>query len=254
MQPNKVQTARKPLTLKTRLIIHLAAFVIRIWFSTCRVNITGRRYLKRFFINDEPAVGATWHRGAVFLVWYFGRYHPIIMFSKSADGDLLADFAAKMGVIPVRGSSSRGGREALTMMARYLKRHKRGVAATVLDGPQGPRFVAKTGMVALAKLTQKPLLPVMMSAWPAITIKTAWDRTLIPLPFARVVISLAKPWDIPEDYGMAKIENLRGEVEAKLNRMMHAADTQTGYLQKWPEVYGSRVDPRVKENNPTQPL
>jgi len=109
MQPHKVQTADKPLRLRTRLIISMAAFLIRIWFSTCRVKITGCRYFKRFFIDNESAVGATWHRGAVFLVWYFGRFHPIIMFSKSADGDLLAGFAAKMGVIPVRGSSSRGG-------------------------------------------------------------------------------------------------------------------------------------------------
>jgi len=250
MQPHKKQTAEKPLKLRTRFIINLAAFLIRIWFSTCRVKITGRKYFKRHFVDDEPAVGATWHRGAVFLVWYFGRFHPIIMFSKSDDGDLLAGFAAKMGVIPVRGSSSRGGRKALTTMASYLKRHRRGVAATVLDGPQGPRFVAKTGMVALAKLTNYPLLPIMMSAWPAITIKTAWDRTLIPLPFARVTISLAKPWDIPKNYGSAEIENLRGEVEEKLNQMMHAADTQTGYLQKWPDVYGSSFDPRVKENIP----
>ena len=250
MQPLKAQTADKPLPLKTRLIISLAAFLVRIWFSTCRVKITGRRYFKRFFLDDEPAVGATWHRGAIFSVWYFGRFHPIIMFSKSADGDLLAGFAAKMGVIPVRGSSSRGGREALSNMARYLRRHKRGVAATVLDGPQGPRFVAKTGMVALAKLTRNPLLPVIVSAWPAITIKTAWDRTLIPLPFARVLINIEKPWDIPEDYSMDEIETLRGEVEAKLNRMMHAADAETGYLQKWPDVYGSSVDPRVSENIP----
>jgi len=247
MQLNKEQSAEKPLRLKTRLIINLAACLVRVWFSTCRVKITGRRYFQQFFVDDEPAVGATWHRCAVFLVWYFGRFHPVIMFSKSADGDLLAGFAAKMGVIPVRGSSSRGGREALASMARYLNRNKRGVAATVLDGPQGPRFVAKTGMVALAKLTNNPLLPVMMSAWPALTIKTAWDRTLIPLPFARVTISIAKPWDIPEDYGMAEIEKLRGEVEKKLNRMMHAADAETGYLQKWPDVYGSRVDPRDKE-------
>jgi len=215
------------------------------------VKIVGRRYYKRYFVDDEPAVGATWHRGAVFLVWFFGRFQPVVMFSKSADGDLLAGFAAKMGVIPVRGSSSRGGREALTTMARFLNQHRRGVAATVLDGPQGPRFVAKSGMVALAKLTRNPLLPVMMSAWPAITIKAAWDRTLIPLPFARVTISLAKPWDVPADCGMAEIENIRGAVEEKLNRMMYAADAQTGYLRKWPNVYGSHSDPRVRESIPT---
>jgi lysophospholipid acyltransferase (LPLAT)-like uncharacterized protein len=235
------------LNLKTRLVINLGVFLMRLWFSTCRVKIVGRRYFEKYVVNDQPAVGATWHRGAIFLVWYFGRFHPIIMFSKSADGDLLAGFAARMGVIPIRGSSSRGGREALATMAKFLNRRKRGVAATVLDGPQGPRFVAKTGMVVLAKLTRTPLLPVMMSAWPAVTIKTAWDRTLIPLPFSRVTIKLGRPWDVPPDYTLEDVEALRGEVETTLNEMMHAVDTDTGYLQQWPAVYGSSVDPRGRQ-------
>ncbi len=244
MPPRKKETVSKATDRKTRLIIHLGALLVRVWFATCRVKVVGRKYLERYFAGSDPAVGATWHRGAIFLVWYFGRYHPMVMFSRSADGELLAGFAARMGILPVRGSSSRGGREALATMAKFLARNRRAVAATVLDGPQGPRFIAKTGMVALAKMSRTPLLPIMMSAWPAITIKTAWDRTLIPLPFARVTVSLEKPWDVPADCGLAEIETLRGEVEAKLNQMMYSADADTGYLQKWPEVYGHTPDPR----------
>jgi lysophospholipid acyltransferase (LPLAT)-like uncharacterized protein len=250
MPLRKNNSAAKALDLKTRLLVNVGAWLVHIWFSTCRVKVVGRKYMKRYFIDNDPAVGATWHRGAIFLVWFFGRYHPIVMFSRSADGELLAGFAAKMGITPVRGSSSRGGREALTTMARFLAKRKRGVAATVLDGPQGPRFVAKAGMVVLAKLTRAPLLPVMMSAWPAITIKSAWDRTLIPLPFARVTVSLQKPWAVPADCGLEGIEALRAEVETKLNQMMLNADTDTGYLKKWPEIYGSASDPRGRQQHP----
>ena len=240
----KKQTGSNKTDLKTRLIIKLGALVMNTWFSTCRVSVAGGQYIEKYFAGSDPAVGATWHRGAIFLVWYFGQYHPMVMFSRSADGELLAGFAAEMGIIPVRGSSTRGGRAALVTMARFLLKRKRGVAATVLDGPQGPRFIAKTGMVALAKMTCTPLLPVMMSAWPAITIKSAWDRTLIPLPFARVTVNLEKPWEVPADCSLEEIEALRGKVEEKLNRMMQAADADTGYLQKWPEMYGSPSDPR----------
>jgi len=232
--------------LKTRLIINLGAFVMRLWFSTCRVKVIGTEYVERYFAGRHPAVGATWHRGAIFLVWYFGKFNPLVMFSRSADGELLAGFAAKMGIIPVRGSSSKGGREALATMSRYLIEKKKGVAATVLDGPQGPRFVAKTGMVALAKISRTPLLPIMMSAWPAITFKNAWDRTLVPLPFSKITIILKQPWQVPADAGMEEIEMLRVNVEQTLNRMMQEADADTGYLKKWPEVYGSATDPRAR--------
>jgi hypothetical protein len=212
-----------------RLIIRLGALIFRLWFATCRIKIVGRDIHRRYILEPASIVGATWHRNAIFLVWFFRRQHPLIMFSRSRDGELLAGFAAKLGVIPVRGSSSRGGREALAQMRERLLAPPPAKAATVMDGPQGPPFVAKKGMIVLAMQTGRPLVPIMMSAHPAITLRKAWDKTLIPLPFSRVTVAYEKPWRVPPDLNEEGMEHLRREVEKSLNRMMRAADADTGY-------------------------
>jgi lysophospholipid acyltransferase (LPLAT)-like uncharacterized protein len=148
----------------------------------------------------------------------------MVMFSRSRDGELLARFATKLGIIPVRGSSSRGGDAALHKMQRFLSRSGRCKAATVLDGPQGPAFVAKKGMIVLAMRAAVPLLPIVMTARPAIRLKNTWDQTLIPLPFSRVTICYRSPWRIPPDLTARELEKLRREVEYTLNDMIRQSE------------------------------
>jgi lysophospholipid acyltransferase (LPLAT)-like uncharacterized protein len=212
-----------------RLIAGTGALIFRAWFASCRISITGRDYHEKHILGPNPIIGATWHRNAIFLVWFFRKQHPMIMFSKSRDGDLLAGFAQRLGIIPARGSSSRGGREALRQMRAFLKMPGPRKVATVLDGPRGPRCQAKIGMLTLARGSAVPLLPIMMSAKPAITLGSTWDRTLIPLPFSKVVVAYRRPWRIGPETRGAALDNLREEVELTLNAMMAAADKHTGY-------------------------
>ena len=215
--------------LQNWLIINVAAYVLRMWFATCRIKIVGRQIHEEYINSDVNMVGVTWHRGAIFLVWFFRKVHPMIMFSKSKDGELIARFAEKLGVIPVRGSSSKGGSRALKVMRDYLDQPGSRKVATVMDGPRGPRCVAKKGMIVLAREAGVPLVPIMASGTPAITLKRTWDRTWIPLPFSKVTVIYEQPW-FPATYSSdAALEGLRTEVENTLNRMMTHADADTGY-------------------------
>lgn len=221
------QTSQPP--IKTRLLIHLAAFLLNLCFSTCRINIVGGHLHRRFITGPSKVIGATWHRGAIFLVWFFRKARPMIMFSRSKDGDLLAGFAEKLGVIPARGSSSRGGRQALKQMLNHLHQQGPQKVATVLDGPRGPRFVAKKGMLVLSMISGVPLLPIMVSAHPAVTFKKSWDQTFLPLPFSRVTVWYAPALTIEPTLTAAGMEIKRLEVQRILNTMMAQADRQTGY-------------------------
>jgi lysophospholipid acyltransferase (LPLAT)-like uncharacterized protein len=89
--------------------------------------------------------------------------------------------------------------------------------------------VAKAGMVALAKMAGVPFLPIMISARPAITLKKTWDRTMIPLPFSKVVVLYDDPIAIPREARGEALEALRQEVENRLNEMRRRADEITGY-------------------------
>ncbi len=212
-----------------RLLITFGTKLLSLWFSTCRITIIGEEYHNNCILANQKMVGATWHRNAIFLVWFFRNINPMVMFSRSRDGDLIAGFAAKLGIIPARGSSKKGGGEALRQMADHLNSPGNNKAATVMDGPTGPPCVAKKGLITLAKMTKQPLLPIMMSASPAITLHKTWDKTLLPLPFSKVVVSYRKPINIPADTDKRRLESYRKEVENTLNEMMAEADKLCGY-------------------------
>ena len=112
---------RSGITRKIRnwIIIHGGSRLFKMWFATCRLEIRRLDIHERYGVGDGGAVGATWHRGALYLVWFYRKLRPLIMFSRSRDGDLLAGFAEKVGVIPIRGSSSRGGAQALRRRPSY---------------------------------------------------------------------------------------------------------------------------------------
>jgi lysophospholipid acyltransferase (LPLAT)-like uncharacterized protein len=232
----------------SRIVVLLATLVLRLWFASCRVEIVGRPYHERYILGKDKVVGATWHRGAIFLVWFFRMARPMIMFSRSRDGDLLAAFAQRLGIIPARGSSSRGGRAALKEMIRYLKQPGDRKAATVVDGPRGPRYRVKKGMIMAAMLAEVPLLPIMVSAHPALTLKQTWDQTLIPLPFSRVIVSYGKPWQLRPGGGNQKLEGIRREVEQVLDEMRVATDIATGYGIRGLRAHGKGLRSRGKRS------
>ncbi len=212
-----------------QILVYWATHILRIWFATCRITVIGREIEHRYARVEDKVVVGTWHRGALFLVWYYRRLRPMIMFSRSRDGDLIAGYAENLGARAARGSSSRGGTTALRTMLRHLHAPGPRKAATVLDGPRGPRFRVQPGMLQLARNAGVPFLPVAMSAAPAITLARTWDRTLIPLPFSRVVVCYGDPLTIGAEIRGPRLEAKCREVEAILNRLRREADQLVGY-------------------------
>jgi lysophospholipid acyltransferase (LPLAT)-like uncharacterized protein len=215
-------------TLVKRLIRKVLVPIARLWFGTCRVTMLNEGVYRESFLSDQPIVGGTWHRGAVYFLYFFGNFQPRIMISQSKDGEILAEYASGFGVVPVRGSSSKGGRDALEQMQLYLQGGGK-ACATVLDGPRGPAYVAKRGMIYLAKLTGAPLIPIIWSANRTITLRNSWDKTVLPLPWSRVYVAFGEPILIPADSSSKDLERYRRSVEDRLNTMMAEVDRRCGY-------------------------
>jgi lysophospholipid acyltransferase (LPLAT)-like uncharacterized protein len=213
-------------------LITLAQGLFKVWFSTCRLKILNEYFHNEAVAGNRQYIGVTWHRAAIFYCFFYGPLHPMILFSQSQDGEYLTQFARKCGVIPVRGSSSRGGLKALIHMIRYLKAGNR-MCATVLDGPQGPRHEAKKGFLLLAKETGIPLVPLMWSARRVITLEKTWDKTMIPLPFSKVFISYGPPLTIPKECSEQTLEDFRLEIQNRLNTLMDEMDKTSGYKTRW---------------------
>ncbi len=223
---------KKQYSLGQRLGFWLAALVgswlLRALFATCRVELQDRGILAAIKAKRLRAVGATWHRTAVYFLYYMGQLKPAIMISRSKDGEYLARFVERMGGVPVRGSSLHGGREALDEMAQALKSGRSTCAATVADGPRGPRYRAKKGMIVLARRTGLPLVTIMWSADRAWVLRKTWDLTMIPKPFAHIKMVVGKMFKYPPTMSPKETEKARQELEDELNRLRRELDDMCG--------------------------
>ena len=107
------------------------------------------------------------------------------MISKSKDGEIIAGVAERTGWHPVRGSSSRGGSEALHGMIDRLKNSR--LSAHVVDGPRGPAGIVKSGAIRIAHTTGAMVVPLYTSADRA-WYMNSWDKFILPKPFAKVTL------------------------------------------------------------------
>jgi lysophospholipid acyltransferase (LPLAT)-like uncharacterized protein len=161
------------------------ALLLRLWLATLRVR------------SNRPAVDDA-DGGRIIVLWhdrlfvaglvahlYFKR--PInALISTSKDGGWLVAFFRLMGLKAVRGSSSKRGAAALMTLTRVVRAGEH--AGITPDGPKGPARICKTGPVALAKLTGRPILIMGLDYARCWRLRN-WDRFALPWPFSRVDVT-----------------------------------------------------------------
>ncbi|HZU21680.1 MAG TPA: lysophospholipid acyltransferase family protein [Terriglobales bacterium] len=160
-----------------------------------------------------PMIYCMWHRCVLASAYVFRNRALRVMISRSFDGELIARTVGRLGYVPVRGSSSRGGAGALLEFREQLK-NGASVVFTA-DGPRGPRYVAKPGPVLLARDSGVPIIAFHVAiedAW----IVRSWDALIIPKPFSRGVIRAQAPIMVPADAedGAPYLAELQRRLEA----------------------------------------
>lgn len=165
------------------------ALALRLWLATLRVRVSAPAG------GIEAAVGgnavlALWHDRLFFAPVISQRLlaRPVCaLVSASKDGGWLEAFYRMMGIRCARGSSSRRGAEALVALARAMRAGAH--AGVTPDGPKGPRREFKAGVLALARISRRPIVLLGIryhSAWRL----RSWDRFALPVPFSRVDLTL----------------------------------------------------------------
>lgn len=201
----------------------LTIVALRVILLTCRVRYINKQHVDKFLLGDKKVVITTWHRCTIYFMVKYGYLHPMALLSPSKDGDLLADFSKKLGFVIARGSSSRGGKQGSEQMVDFLDTGGR-IATTVADGPQGPALRAKPGLVRIAQKSGVHLMPLIWSATRVWMFKRAWDRTIIPKPFSKIVISASEPYLIPKAAEGEEFDTYVKDMERTLNSMTRDVD------------------------------
>lgn len=201
---------------RTRLAGWLLYRLIRLHTLTLRLTVENEEAWQRHLEGGGTVLLSAWHQQFFSAIRHFReyrRYQPSLMISRSVDGDIIAAVAQRTGWRTARGSSSSGGRSALAEMIEAVRETR--LAAHIVDGPKGPAFRVKPGVIKLAHAAGAAVVPFYVRAdraWYA----RSWDRFLLPKPFARVVLTFDSPIQLEPTDDPEEFERQRQLVEARM--------------------------------------
>jgi lysophospholipid acyltransferase (LPLAT)-like uncharacterized protein len=190
---------------------------------TLRTTITYEEGSIAGLDSIAPGIYPFWHRCVLPATWLFRNRAIAVLTSLSRDGEYIAQVIRRFGFVPVRGSSSRGGQRGLLEMETMLRAG--GAIAFTIDGPRGPRYVAKKGPVMLARLTGIPITAFYVAVERSWVLRT-WDAMLIPKPFSRAYVRVAKNIFVSPDADQEALQRCHAEMQAALERVAGFAESQ----------------------------
>jgi lysophospholipid acyltransferase (LPLAT)-like uncharacterized protein len=207
-----------------RLAAALIVFLVRLTAATIRFRFEDRSGFFQGASSPGRFIFALWHNrlalSAIMYQRYVRKFEPqrrmAGLVSASRDGGLLAQILENFGIVPIRGSSSRRGGQALVEL---LSCAEGGYDLAITpDGPRGPRYEAQEGVVATAQVTGLPIVPVSYHLSWKIRLNS-WDGFQIPLPFARCEITTGKAMVIPREISDDQRETFRKLLEQSLKEI-----------------------------------
>ncbi len=196
----------------------LLTLIYRLWIATMRIRVHNWQVVDAARAQGRLVLFVHWH-DELFVLPYVRNVGPhrfAAVVSASRDGAILAGILERLGLSIARGSSSRDGVKALLKVAREMRR--RGMIGVVtVDGPRGPRHVAKEGAVFLAVKSEAVIVPVRIYCERVKVFERAWDKFQLPWPGSRCRVVMGEPLELPAgDLGEAALEAGRQRVEAAL--------------------------------------
>jgi len=208
-------------SFKDRFLIRaadLAIFLlIKLFGATVKFEVEGWENWEAASHDGRIPIYAFWHNRIFLSIYFWQGRGIVVMTSQSFDGEYIARFVQRFGDGAARGSSTRGASGALIEMIRLMRAGC--PTAFTVDGPKGPRYVAKMGPVMLAKKTGHPVLPFTIAAKKFREIKTTWDRTQVPVPFTRARVIIGAPIFVSANAEEPELEAKRDELQRALDEV-----------------------------------
>jgi lysophospholipid acyltransferase (LPLAT)-like uncharacterized protein len=241
MDPEMVaqpKVSRRRLTPLRRFLYALAApiglAVLRAWWGSCRiVQVVGAEHLDAALAKWPSMLPCYWHQHELFCARYLLLQMPRglklgFLVSPSVDGEVPSMIATRLGARVIRGSSTHTGARALRDYYQLLVKEQVSPVITP-DGPSGPRFRFKPGAIMLAQISGRPMVPMAYAASRAWLV--AWDKFVIPWPFARIVVAIGEPVGVERNFPIndeIAVQALQARMEQSLHALFRHARSALG--------------------------
>jgi lysophospholipid acyltransferase (LPLAT)-like uncharacterized protein len=205
------------------ILIPFFSLFVRLLFLSCRVvkleGFENEDLAKK--MSDGKVIYASWHQRLFYQIHRLRKRKVTVMISQSRDGEYIARLVNWLGLKEVRGSSTKGGVDALKELTRKMRAGANG--GMIPDGPTGPPHEAKIGTIILARMTGAMIIPISWGAdrcW----VFNSWDRFMIPKPFARISYCYGEPISVPPSAKLPEMEEYRILLDKRLNQMADWCD------------------------------
>ncbi|MEN8258694.1 MAG: lysophospholipid acyltransferase family protein [Thermodesulfobacteriota bacterium] len=208
---------------KRKLLLALAPLiykmVIGFLFASCRKRTLGREIFQGLVDSGQPFIITFWHYNVLYASLSGGKLPMVAMVSPSKDGEFIARIMESKGISTVRGSRTKGGVGAIKGLLKAVRQGRSPVI--IADGSQGPAKVVQGGSIILASRAGIPIVPMSWS-FSSYKLFRSWDKTLLPMPFSRMVWVIGEPLTVPgkldgdgvEEYRLILGERLMATYEA----------------------------------------
>ncbi|MCU0822858.1 MAG: lysophospholipid acyltransferase family protein [Spirochaetes bacterium] len=200
--------------LYRNILPYIITSFIKLISSTYTITLIDEKHEKAVLEKGERPIYASWHQRFLPGVTFFNRRKPVVaMVSMSRDGDMMSKAIGMLGWHTVRGSSSKGGTQALKEIKSLTD--KGYSVGHLVDGPRGPFGIVKPGIVAMARYSGMPVLPIIISPGSKWSFNS-WDKFLLPKPFSKIKIKFGRPIYISRNAGNNDMEKFRLLIEEQL--------------------------------------
>ena len=211
--------------LKISLISTLGYWVILIFGKTLRWQVENWDTLESIHSSGKNLILAFWH-GRIFMATYYFRARGIVvMISHNRDGEYIARVIQQFGYGVARGSSSKGSHGAIVEILQSIQKSKD--VGFAMDGPRGPRYLAKPGAVYIAKKTGNPVLPFSISVKKKWLINS-WDHFQVPCPFSRAVVLIGEPFYVDSNANAEEVRGIEERIQRSLEDLRDRGDRWWG--------------------------
>lgn len=199
-----------------------ASWLVRAWISTLafRYRPIGPNMTPKLLKSRQKYIYVFWHENILLPCYEYRGRDIKVLISTHADGQLIAEVCRHIGFDMIRGSSTRGGAQAMREMMRSSQDHH---IAIMPDGPRGPRRRVEMGIIYLASKTGMPLVLMGMGFDRPWRLNT-WDRFVLPRPGSKAMLLTLPPIPVPAKASKPQLEALRLDIEQKLNDLTDYAE------------------------------
>lgn len=215
--------------------------VVRVLGPTLRFSGVGEAMVLERWTTKQPTIWAFWHRCILPITWYARGRGIVVMNTTAFDGQWTRKVIEWLGYGTAQGSSSRGGLRGLAVMAQRIKEGLD--CAFTIDGPRGPRYVAKIGPVLLARMTGAPIMVFHVGLERGKTIEKTWDHFCLPSLFTPAILVVAPPIYVPQDADSDMIRAKHEEMQKELERVRDIAEGWFTFSEEERNRYRAEIGP-----------